>query len=514
MKEVLIIGLVLFLFVYERGKYIVLLYNYLKKVLSKSSNRSILEDSDINNLSQKELNYQHYPKNIQDKLNDKELISKLIDEGYKTEFDFINLKELHQKYFNENPDSFEMFDKLKLRKINYEDFGEKDKPEYWLIKFDELLFIFNGYSIYPIIQFYYSQENDIRGFDILYVPKEDKITSNIKFIDCHSSPIYLSIIRKISDPIVLKNLIDRYSFLLQSNINVYYFILKSRLKFKDKLLTLEEKNELNFFVYLYLTYKGVLSLNVEKLLDKLFNREIKGFQEIVKITNTSDKIFSQTDICNLITQKIKNIQDLTDFFKIAILEDFLNSNSLFESRSLKTDIYKLDLDFYYESSISSYQTKFKDYNFEKNYRINLKKFKVNYLQNFRENLRNFENQIRIEKGYNLIGTFTNETILFQKLKNYFSEYQVVSQGSPKWLGLQKLDIYFPEYNIGIEYHGEQHFIPVEYFGGEEGLKKNIERDERKLRLCIENDCKLFVVDKNYNFEDLCKNIIQEINNRI
>lgn len=512
MSELIVI--VLLLFVFDRGRYIVIIYNYLKKVFSKTSNRNIFKINNLNTFKKKYANNQSYPLQIQDKLNNYELIIYLIEEGYKTEFDFLNLKELHQKYFNENPDSIEMFDKLKLRKINYEDFGEKDKPEYWIIKFDKLLFIFNGYSIYPIIQFYYSQENDYRGFNILYVPKDDKITTNRKFIDVYSSPIYLSIIKKISEPIILKYLIDRYSFMLDNNINVYYFILKSRLKFKDKLLTLEEKNELNFFVYLYLTYKGILSLNVEKLLENLFNREIKEFQDIVKITNTSDKIFSQKDISNLITQKVKNSQDLTNLFKIEILEDFLDNNSLFESRSLKTDIYKLDLNFYYESSISSYHTKFKDYIFEKNYRTNLKKFKVNFLQKFRENLRNLENQIRIEKGYNLIGTFTNETILFQKLKNYFSEYQVVSQGSPKWLGLQKIDIYFPEYNIGIEYHGEQHFIPVEYFGGEEGLKKNIERDERKLRLCIENDCKLFVVDKNYNFEELCKNINLEINNRI
>ena len=79
----------------------------------------------------------------------------------------------------------------------------------------------------------------------------------------------------------------------------------------------------------------------------------------------------------------------------------------------------------------------------------------------------------------------------------------------KWLGRQSLDFYLPEYNIAIECQGEQHFKPIDFAGkgikfAENLLKKNIERDKNKLRLCENNKIKLFYV--NYN-----ENVINKIN---
>ena len=59
-----------------------------------------------------------------------------------------------------------------------------------------------------------------------------------------------------------------------------------------------------------------------------------------------------------------------------------------------------------------------------------------------------------------------------------------------WLGRLELDFYLPQYNIGIECQGLQHFEPITYFNGDEGLKHTIERDKRKLKLCNENNLKL------------------------
>lgn len=47
----------------------------------------------------------------------------------------------------------------------------------------------------------------------------------------------------------------------------------------------------------------------------------------------------------------------------------------------------------------------------------------------------------------------SETELFYKISDYFKEDEVVHHASPKWLGRQHLDIYFPKLNIGIEYQG-------------------------------------------------------------
>ena len=64
------------------------------------------------------------------------------------------------------------------------------------------------------------------------------------------------------------------------------------------------------------------------------------------------------------------------------------------------------------------------------------------------------------------------------------------QYRPKWLGKQSLDFYLPDYNIGIECQGLQHFEPVEHFGGEDGFKQTLERDKRKFKKCQKNGIKV------------------------
>ena len=45
-------------------------------------------------------------------------------------------------------------------------------------------------------------------------------------------------------------------------------------------------------------------------------------------------------------------------------------------------------------------------------------------------------------------------------------FEVAKKEVP-WLNLTRIDIYFYEYNIAVEYNGEQHYYPIEYFGGKE-----------------------------------------------
>ena len=59
-----------------------------------------------------------------------------------------------------------------------------------------------------------------------------------------------------------------------------------------------------------------------------------------------------------------------------------------------------------------------------------------------------------------------------------------------WLWKQSLDFYLPDYNVGVECQGEQHFFPVEHFGGDEGFKKILERDKRKFKKCQKNGIKI------------------------
>ena len=90
---------------------------------------------------------------------------------------------------------------------------------------------------------------------------------------------------------------------------------------------------------------------------------------------------------------------------------------------------------------------------------------------------------------NLFGTIA-ENKLYQDIKKFFGE-EVVQTYKCKWLGKQHLDIYIPSLKVAIEYQGGQHFIPIKFFGGEEGLEKVKKRDEKKRKLCIKNNIKLY-----------------------
>lgn len=51
-----------------------------------------------------------------------------------------------------------------------------------------------------------------------------------------------------------------------------------------------------------------------------------------------------------------------------------------------------------------------------------------------------------------------------------------------FLGRQRFDMFLPEIRVAIEYHGEQHYHSIEFFGGKQGLSQTRARDEKKLCL--------------------------------
>lgn len=52
------------------------------------------------------------------------------------------------------------------------------------------------------------------------------------------------------------------------------------------------------------------------------------------------------------------------------------------------------------------------------------------------------------------------------------------------------DFYLPKYNVCIEYDGEQHFRPVEFWGGDVGFAKRQRNDEIKNEFCMTNGIQL------------------------
>lgn len=125
------------------------------------------------------------------------------------------------------------------------------------------------------------------------------------------------------------------------------------------------------------------------------------------------------------------------------------------------------------------------------------------------------NLLREELGFKRIGErFVTETELYRIVNSIFSNMEVLHHYRPNWLEGQELDIYVPKLKLGIEYDGIQHFKPITAWGGEEGLKKNQERDKLKESKCEKQNVKIIRFSYKEN-ELLTKNYVAEkINQKI
>lgn len=86
--------------------------------------------------------------------------------------------------------------------------------------------------------------------------------------------------------------------------------------------------------------------------------------------------------------------------------------------------------------------------------------------------------LRISSGAQVVkDTLTTMGIAFEQ------EYSLKKLGATKSPSRLSFDFYIPSLSAAIEYDGEQHYKPVEYWGGDEALRKNQERDAIKDAFC-------------------------------
>lgn len=114
----------------------------------------------------------------------------------------------------------------------------------------------------------------------------------------------------------------------------------------------------------------------------------------------------------------------------------------------------------------------------------------------RRKLKNtLENIVREEFGFRKIGkAWVSETLLYQIIRRIFQGQLVLHHHRPEWLRGLELDIFLPELNLGLEYQGQQHFHPIEAWGGASALEAVQARDERKRQLCAEARITLVEID--------------------
>lgn len=100
-----------------------------------------------------------------------------------------------------------------------------------------------------------------------------------------------------------------------------------------------------------------------------------------------------------------------------------------------------------------------------------------------------------------------ERFLFDTVAREFGQtHRVEHHGRPEWLERQHLDVWFPDSNLAIEFQGLQHFMPVDHFGGEMRFRDQYDRDLKKRRLCEDHECRLLIVDEEYDREALLERL--------
>jgi len=85
-----------------------------------------------------------------------------------------------------------------------------------------------------------------------------------------------------------------------------------------------------------------------------------------------------------------------------------------------------------------------------------------------------------------ISRWTREDKLYAAIAQLFPNHTIRREASPRWLGRQRLDIYLPALRLALEHQGEQHYRPIDIFGGVKGYAKTQERDALKRQLCKAN----------------------------
>ncbi len=315
-----------------------------------------------------------------------------------------------------------------------------------------------------------SIEVDYREFDLmfyikcvnLFISSESELIAYLELFDKSFSCNYWYI---NADGAWLNRLISESKF-----GSVYLKALFGCLEYQDG-LTFLESEEINRFGYIPL---------------------LKAFK--IQYSNTSNSIVSNEEVASKLEEWIPR----NEFYNRVETVFIETINNLKSRKKTYFDFEKkqmCDNDGSFDAKKKIYFPGFSRYPEFEAKRIIIKKW-----------IRKAENEVRILKGYTLVGSLVNESILYRKIKEHFESYNVVSQYRPKWLGRQSLDIFIHDLNVAIEYQGDQHSRPVEFYGGAKGFEKTLQRDKVKSDRCKRNGCKLLYVYPNYNIDIVLEEI--------
>jgi len=111
-----------------------------------------------------------------------------------------------------------------------------------------------------------------------------------------------------------------------------------------------------------------------------------------------------------------------------------------------------------------------------------------------------KNHIRESLGLPLVGeTKLNETRVYKLIQKAFPGFTVIREHSPPFLSPQRYDYYVSKLKVAVEWNGEQHYRPIEYFGGTAGFEATLKRDARKRAVSTRNGIRL--IELKYDMTD-------------
>jgi len=248
-----------------------------------------------------------------------------------------------------------------------------------------------------------------------------------------------------------------------------------------------------------------------------------------KNENKISKFYSNEEVLEIISSNIENLFRSKIYNKYSLYYEVFSSHfpnienfefqDLYSQEFLK---YILDL-FPNISGISTNKFHYIRYTYEdfKNYELCLNIDPgISYLNKYslpsffpKSNnilyspIREIENLLRTTKGLPKIGEgWISETTLYYEIKNALPNLEVIHHGSPDWLGRQHFDIWIPEINCAIEFQGQQHDEPIEFFGGELAFKANQNRDQIKKEKSKNNNVLLIEVRNGYDISEIIQKI--------
>lgn len=114
--------------------------------------------------------------------------------------------------------------------------------------------------------------------------------------------------------------------------------------------------------------------------------------------------------------------------------------------------------------------------------------------------KSFKKGIRFRKNKS-VGEKKISSFLFENNIEFIPQYSVHINNCR-----HLFDFFIPNKNVYIEYDGIQHFKPIDFFGGEEALRKRKLRDNQKNNWCEENNAKLIRIKyaQQSNIENIIK----------